>query len=185
MKRALILHGTDASSQDNWFPWLFEQLKARGLEVWVPDLPGSNKPNIARYNEFLLQGGLVFDEDTLLIGHSSGAVALLGLLEELPYPVGAAVCVSAFTHDLGWESLTDLFVKPFDFENLQTKAEKYLFVHAKDDPYCPVDQAKDLATKLHGEFVLLDSGGHFSASLDPQYTAFPALLALLDERKLV
>ena len=54
MKNALILHGTDASPAHNWFLWLKNELEAMGYEVWLPQLPHSDKPSSKTYNKFLL-----------------------------------------------------------------------------------------------------------------------------------
>jgi len=164
MKNAVILHGTDATSQSNWFPWLKEELEKEGWNVWVPDLPHAEKPNIERYNKFLFASGWDFNEDTTLIGHSSGSVAILGLLEALPKNtvINGAVLVGSFRNDLKWDSLKDLFVKPFDFVKIKCTAKKFVFVHSDDDPICPLEQAEYLCEKLGGEFVLLSGRQHFS-----------------------
>lgn len=39
MKNALILHGTNADHNENWFPWLHKQLEEKDYKVWTPDLP--------------------------------------------------------------------------------------------------------------------------------------------------
>ena len=117
MKSALILHGTDANHASNWFPWLQKELKKLDYRVWTPDLPGSDHPDITSYNHFLLnhrvQAGdwamsWSFDGESILIGHSSGAVEILGLLNDPAFPnisVSACFLVGAFIGDLGWESL--------------------------------------------------------------------------------
>ena len=121
MKQALILHGTDASPSHNWFTWLKEQLEQDGYKGWLPQLPDSATPNTKTYNEFLLSNSdFVFDDETIIIGHSSGAVEILSLLQHLPDDtrIKAAYLVSAFQDDLGWESLAGLFEEPFDFEKI-------------------------------------------------------------------
>lgn len=94
-KRAVILHGTDASPDANWFPWLKEKLEAEGYEVWVPELPGNHTPNREVYNDFLF--GSDWDlTDNIVVGHSSGAVSVLNLLMDERCPkVKLAVVVSA------------------------------------------------------------------------------------------
>ena len=91
VKNALILHGTDADHTHNWFPWLQKELETLGYELWVPNLPSADHPNIKRYNQFLLNYrgpsgtspiNWKFDEESIIIGHSSGAVEILGLLND-------------------------------------------------------------------------------------------------------
>lgn len=184
MKNAVLLHGTGAHSRSNWFPWLKEELEKEGWIVWVPDLPGAEKPNIERYNTFLLSSDWDFNKDTVLVGHSSGSVAILGLLEALPEDttIQGAVLVGSFRNDLKWDSLKDLFVRPFDFEKIKQKAKKFVFVHSSDDPICPVDQAEYLCGKVGGEFILVSGRQHFSVGYGgEQNRKVPEILAAVQK----
>ncbi len=167
MNNALILHGTGANSSANWFPWLKAELEKRHYKVWVPDLPDSDQPNIETYNNFLLSNkNWMFNKDSIIIGHSSGAVEILGLLEALPKDVVINKCflIGSFKDDLGWDSLKKLFIKPFDFKKIKTHAKEFIFIHSNDDPYCPLEHAKYLSKKINGKLIIKDGQGHFSGN---------------------
>lgn len=188
MKNALILHGTNATSQSNWFPWLKEQLQDREWNVWVPDLPQPEKPSIERYNQFLLANkDWQYNQETFLVGHSSGSVATLGLLQDLPAPVVVDTCilVGAFQGDLGRKDLKELQKQPFDFEVLKSKAKRYIFIHSDNDPHCPFLGAKDLCDKLEGTMIWVKGGGHFNTETDEKYTEFPLVLEVLQGSELL
>lgn len=165
MKNALILHGTDSNSSANWFPWLKGELENLGYKVWVPNLPHAEKPNIERYNKFLLANNdWVFDSESIIIGHSSGAVEILGLLQALQEDavVNKCILVGSFMDDLGWDSLKELFLKPFDFEKIKKQARQFIFIHSDNDPYCPLENAEYLSQKLNGKLIVIKGQGHFS-----------------------
>lgn len=185
MKKALLLHGTDGNSKSNWLSWLKGELEKAGWDMWVPDLPQAHEPNIRRYNEMLLKRQDWLDGDTYIIGHSSGAVAALGLLEALPegVVVKRSILVAAFKDDLGWPNLSSLFEEPFDFEKIKQHCKDFLLVHSDDDPYCPLDHAKYFSEQLGGELRVVSGQKHFSTSTDPKYTTFPLLLELLTTKK--
>lgn len=167
MKNALILHGTNADSSQNWFPWLKKELQNLGYKVWVPDLPHAEKPNIDRYNKFILSNKeWEFDSGSIIIGHSSGAVEILGLLGELPDDIVVNKCflIGSFINDLGWESLKELFIKSLDFDKIEKHSKEFIFIHSDNDPYCPLDHAEFLAKKLSGKLIIVKGAGHFSGS---------------------
>jgi len=184
MKNAVVLHGTDANSKDNWFPWLKKELEKRGYTVWVPDLPKANRPNIKRYNEFILKNrNWQPNEETILIGHSSGAVAVLGLIQALPANVfiKKAILVAPFTNDLGWDSLKDLFEPPLDYAKIKHHAKEFIILHSDNDPYIPMKQAEEISKRLNTPLNIQHKQGHFAISSDPKYKEFPLLLTLIPE----
>jgi predicted alpha/beta hydrolase family esterase len=183
MTKFLILHGTDASPSANWFMWLKGKLIGRGSEVWLPQLPNSDKPNTTTYNRFLLANkNFVIDSNTILVGHSSGAVEILSLLEHLPENtvIKAAVFVSAFKDDLKWDALVGLFQNPFDFETIKARCDKFIFIHSNNDPYVPLEHAKYLSNTLNGELIIIDDQGHFNTEASPDYKQFPRLLEIIE-----
>lgn len=185
MKNALILHGTDSSSQANWFPWLKEELEKRSWEVWVPDLPSANEPDISRYNQFIFANReFVFSEKTCLIGHSSGAVAALGLLQSLPENTSIDTCilVSVFENDLGWGNLKRLFETRLAYETISKKAKRFILIHSDNDPYIPLDQPKHINKKLHGDLKVMLGQKHFNLDTNSEYVKFPYLLDLLRDK---
>ena len=84
MKNALILHGTSSNPHANWFDWTKEKLEFSNFKVWVPQLPQADHPDMVTYKDYIFRQGWDFNSDSVIIGHSSGAVAVLSLLEALP-----------------------------------------------------------------------------------------------------
>lgn len=177
MKNVLILHGTDNNSQKHWFPWLKKELEKRGYNVWVPDLPHADKPNIERYNAFIFPRW-EFTNETIIVGHSSGSVAILGILEHLPKNrvINKAILVAGFTDDLDYDAVKEMFVKPFDWKKIKTKAKKFVLFHSDDDPYVPLWHGEKLKKYLQGELIIMKGQRHFSTTTAPGYKKFPAVL---------
>lgn len=183
MKNAIILHGTGGTPESNWFRWLEAELQAKGLQVFLPALPNTKQPSL-RDNVDFVQANCPFpiDEHTLVVGHSSGAILALILAQESPVPVGGIVAVSVF-HDnsLKWEALNRLFDIDFDWEQIQAKTSKLLFIHSDTDPYVPLDQAKYVADNCNAEILVVPGQGHFNLEQSEQYRQFPKLMEVLEE----
>jgi predicted alpha/beta hydrolase family esterase len=183
MKNAIILHGTGNTPEGNWFRWLEKELKQRGYDVWLPQLPDAETPDAQKYNKLLMNHGFNFNNQTILIGHSSGAVSILNLLQELPKEVliQASFLIGSFKGSDDVDARSKLFPKPFDFEKIKSHCHKFVFIHSDNDPYCPLSDAEFLSEKLNGELVIEPGQGHFNLEAGPQYKEFPLLLELIDK----
>ena len=179
-KKALILHGTDATPADNWFPRLKQKLENEGYDVWIPELPGNHAPDREVYANFFFNSDWDF-EDSIVIGHSSGAVEVLNMLMDERCPeIKLAACVSAWEHGVpaGMDAsqFESLFpVNGFDFAKIKDKAERIEFIHADNDPYCPLEQAAHMARELDAKLTVIPKGLHLSENS----TKFTQLLSAI------
>jgi len=94
--------------------------------------------------------------------------------------VDTCILVGTFNNNLDRDDLNDLFLKPFDFEKIKTKAKKFIFIHSDNDPYCPIEHAKFQSKKLNGKLIIKKAQKHFSISTaGEKYKKFPFLLKLI------
>ncbi len=184
MKTAIILHGTLGSPDGNWFQWLKTELEGRGLQVWLPQLPHAEQPSLNEWYKFLQKEcPFAINEDTLIIGHSSGAILALIIAQNNAEKVGAIVDVSVF-HDnsLQWEPNDKLFDVDFDWSAIKNNVNKLFFVHSDDDPYVPLDQAQFVADNCNAELVMLSGQGHFNLEKSEDYHQFSKLAGLMKQK---
>lgn len=151
--------------------------------MWIPDLPGADEPDINQYNLYIEKNcPFSIDNETMIVGHSSGAVAALGLIQTLKGGVkaGKAILVAGFTNDLNYDPVKKMFrTWKFDFEKIKKHVETVIAVYSDDDPYVPVSNALDLERLVGAKLYLLPGQKHFSTSSSPKYTQFQALIDII------
>jgi predicted alpha/beta hydrolase family esterase len=178
----ILLHGTRSSSKQNWLPWLKAELEKRNHQVWVPDLPEAKTPNPALWTPYILENcPFAIDDQTVVIGHSAGAVETLHLLQSIETPIHGAIPVGSFNFPLNRDDLVHLFDEPFDFAKIKQNGGHIVFLHSDDDPSCPLEGAQDLAAKLRAKIVVLPGLKHFSYGDDPRFVELPEILPLIQE----
>lgn len=171
MKRAVIVHCWSGTPDYCWYPWVKQQLEAKGFEVIVPAMPDTDEPELAKWLPHLIKTVGTPDEDTFLIGHSIGCATIMRYLEQLPegQKVGGVVLVAGFTHNLGMDQLANFYQTPLDFEKIRSSTAKgFVNIHSNNDQYVPVDQSPMLKEKLGGEAIMLHAKGHFSGPVDKE-----------------
>jgi predicted alpha/beta hydrolase family esterase len=177
MKNYLIVHGAMGNPEGNWFPWLKSNLKDG--QVFVPKFPtpaGQNLEAWLAVAQSILKNCL--PKDTILIGHSSGALLVLRMAERAHQPFKAIFSVCPFGRDLGlaeFDPLNASFIRPaFDWQAVSRGADKITCLAGGDDPYVPLAYSKEIADALSTELIVIPKGGHLNA--DAGITEFPILL---------
>ncbi len=181
MKRLLVLHGWGADSRSNWFPWLKATMEEKGHNVYCPDLPDTETPNLERWLR-AAEIAAPFDRTLSAVGHSLGGTTLLRLLEKLgeSEKIETAVFVSGFAADIGIEELQNFVEKPFDWEKIRKKAKRFIVMHSDDDPVVPVALGKEIASRLKATFITEHGCGHLNAGIG-DFT-YPRIVDALEEK---
>jgi len=122
----LIIPGNGSGGDirgSNYYGWAERQLKDAGYEVRMPE-GGMPDPLYAREKKWVpfmrddMRGG----EDSVVIGHSSGAAAAMRFAEQ--YKVAGLVLVAAYDDDLGdeLERNSGYFNRPWNWDQIKQNA---------------------------------------------------------------
>lgn len=170
-----IFHGTEGHPKENWFPWLKQELEAKGCNVIVPQFPSPPviPAKISEWFDVLKEYDQYIDENTVFVGHSLGGIFTLRVLEKLGHPVKAAFFVGApigVKPILNYDRDSSFSGFDFDWDNIKGKAKNFVVYQSDDDPYVGLDNGKELAQHLGIELSFIPNAGHFNAKAG--YTEF-------------
>ena len=164
---------------ENWYPWIAEQLRNLGLKFIAKNMPDAN---LARKEYWLpfIERQLGSDKDSILIGHSSGAVAALRFAET--HKLRGIVLVSASYTDIGdeREKASHYFDEPWQWDKIKKNVKWIIQFHSLNDLYIPIEEARYIAKQLGTEYHEYRNQGHFSS--DAGKKEFPELLVFLKKR---
>jgi predicted alpha/beta hydrolase family esterase len=186
MNKAVLVHGWDGTPDSGWFPWLSQELKAKGFEVIVPQLPETEAPRINNWVPALAQAIGAVDEHTYFVGHSMGCQVIVRYLETLPegVTVGGAIFVAGF-----FRPLTNLETDeekeigrewtetPINFAKVSSHLGRSVALFSDNDPWVPVENAEDYKNKLGSETIVLPNQSHFNG--DAGFKELPIVLEKL------
>lgn len=175
MSTIFVIHGVEGHPAENWFPWLKSELENLGHTVFVLAFPTPHQPNLMAWLSFFKRYEKDLGEDSIVIGHSLGALFLLHILEQ--HRVKAFFSVAGFGELPGnaFDERMKTFAKnDFAWERIRANcAQSYVF-HGDNDPYVRPETADALARHLEAELILVKEGGHFNTAAG--YTKFDLLL---------
>jgi len=185
MTRVYIIHGTGGSPEINWFPWLADELRARGCDVVVPRFPTPKGHSLESWRETfrpMLESlnNCGEDEEIIFVAHSLGPAFVLDVLENLDRPALACFFVAGFLDNLDlpeFDRLNGPFTnKEFDWERIKDNSDYFFVYGSDDDPYVPFAKTEKLATMLGTQAKIVKRGGHFNDE-----TGWSSIPFLLDE----
>ena len=181
MKKVIFIHGNgggDINKPDGWFPYLKRELSKLGLEVISQNFPD---PMWARKKYWLpFLGKLGADENTVLIGHSSGAVAAMRYAET--HKLLGTVLVAACHTDLGIESekISGYYDEEWQWEKIKQNQQWIVQFHSTNDPLIPVEEARFVHQKLNSEYYEMTDQQHFGYPIAK--LEFPEIVEVIKQK---
>ena len=178
MKNAFIIHGAYGNSEENWFPWLKEELEKLEYKVFVPDFPTPEGQTLDNWREVFEDYKKFVNQDTVFVGHSLSPLFILDILQHSSTKIKASFFVSGFLKFLGNKDFDDInktFVEnDFDWNTIINSCENFFVIHSDNDPYVPRDCADELAKLLNTVPIIIKGAGHFNSATG--YDTFEELL---------
>ncbi len=179
MFNALIIPGNgNTKISENWFLYVNRELARLGIEVRARNMPD---PDLARREYWLpfIKNELQADEHSVLIGHSSGAVAIMRYLED--NPAQGAILVGVCHTDLGSETerVSGYYTDPWRWADIRRHAKWIAQFASTDDPYIPIAEARFIHKNLQTEYYEYTDQGHFGR--DKHKVEFPEIVAIVEK----
>ena len=161
--KAIIIHGNGGcTAGDIWLPWVERELTTIGIDVINQTFPDNIRARAAFWLPHLASLGA--DENTILIGHSSGAVAAMRYAQS--HKLLGSVLVGVCHTDLGdsFEASSGYYNSPWQWEKIRGNQQWIAIYNSTDDPHIPIAEARFVAAKLRCSYFEFSDRGHFTDS---------------------
>lgn len=180
VQNVILIHGKDADPSLKWYPWLRKEVEKSGITFFAPKLPKADDPVLDEWLEKI--DNLNPDENSILIGHSRGGVAILRWLEKQPenLKVKKVILVAANNPaviEKNQKKDTHGFYElgEYNFEKIKKHCDNFVVLHSRDDEWVPFLAGEENAKGLNAKFFKFKDRGHFGKKLPKQ--EIPELLA--------
>lgn len=159
------MHGFMGDPEENWFPWLKNELMNAGVTVIVPAMPNPNFPRFQKWLEFLKEQVGDVDEDTFFVGHSLGCPTILRFLESLPtgQKAGGAVLVSGFAEPIRLINLNGFTAGSWDDEKIRQSVGEIVLINSDNDEHVPLQMAERMRDRFGASLTVLHDAGHINS----------------------
>jgi len=178
MKTAFIIHGTGGSPEENWFPWMKQELESRWYQVFIPKFPTPHHQSLENWIQTFEDYKKYVNQETIFVAHSVWPAFVLSVLETLDTPVKACYFAAGFLELLQLPEFDPLnetiTAKQFNWEKIHQNCKYFYMCHGDDDPYVPLYSAEIMAEHLEVEIDMIEAGWHLNE--ETGYTEFEYLL---------
>lgn len=166
MKTAYIFHDSFSDPISDWYPWMKETLEAAGYIVTVPKFPTPAGQSYESWRVVLKNYLGSFNGETIIIGHGTGGLFALRLVEELPIPLRGLFLVASYAEPLGnvgFDRLNQTFTNhEFNWDKIRSNSNTVRVFAGADDPFVPANISDHLGDLLKTDVQTIPDGGHLN-----------------------
>ena len=163
--KIILMHGKDTDPDSKWYPWLKQATESRGFNVEIPSLPKADNPVLAEWIDYLDKNKP--NDDTVLIGHSRGGVAILRWLERLTDDRKVKKVILVATNRGDQEDKESDFYTDgeYNFDQIKKHCDDFVVLHSQDDEWVPFEAGEHNAKMLGAKFLQFEDRGHFGKKI--------------------
>lgn len=183
-KRVFIIHGWDGNPNEAWLSWFRSELIKKDFEVFAPQMPNADKPEINQWVAFLSDLVGEPDEQDFFVGHSIGCQTIMRYLEKIyPKKIRGAIFVAGWFNlinleDQASEAIAKPWIKtPIDFEKVRNAADNFTVLLSDTDEWVPLSDRELFEKKLGAKVIIQKNKGHFTE--DDDVKEIPEILELI------
>lgn len=178
ISEVIIIPGGHATPEDNWYPEaeysLQQRIGARSIKLAIAEMPSELQAD--KWLSYM-QTQLALGEHSIVVGHSSGAVAAMRYAEKSP--LGGTVLVAAHHTHCGYfeEKRSGFFPdRGWDWDVIKVNnRRKIVQFGSNNDPFIPYEETEYIRGQLGTEYREIPNRGHFAGF------AFPELPEVIEE----
>jgi predicted alpha/beta hydrolase family esterase len=110
------------------------------------------------------------DENTILVGHSSGAQCAMRYMEQ--YKIAGAFLISPCVTDMGIENekASGYYNRPWLWDKMKENSQFIVQFSSRDDPLVPWEEQEQVHKNLKTELHMYQNEGHFLHDTFPDLT---------------
>ncbi|MEI8223912.1 MAG: alpha/beta hydrolase [bacterium] len=164
MKTAYIFHDAFCDPFSEWYPWMKTTLESKGYLVIVPKFPSPAGQSYESWKVVIKNYINTFDSDTIIIGHGTGGVFGLRIVQELTQKIQGLFLVASYGEpigNIGYDRINKTFYEPaLDWKKIKEHAITIRIFAGDQDPFVPLAITERLAEGLGENVETIPEGGH-------------------------
>lgn len=173
MKNYFVIHALGRTENDYWYKFIKHEMEDKGYQCFVPTMPPIENMSYDSWANKFNEYKNFINEDSVLIGHSTGAIFIIKYLMEHNLKISKYISVVGFNKEnpksvnLSWEEIN----KTFFVENL-TKfkefAKERIAFYSPSDIY-DFNVLDDFATQIEAKKEIIENAGHFTKGYEKEF----------------